>query len=554
MATASNARRSAEPVVLDGRALSIGQVVRVARRRAPVALAVEAEARVARSRQAVEQMVASGAVVYGITTGFGDLATTRVPIEDAERLQENVLLSHAAGTGPPLPKDVVRAMLVVRLNTFLLGHSGVRLELVRRLAELLNRGVYPYVPEKGSLGASGDLAPSAHASLVLLGRGQAFLRGKLVPGARALAAVDLQPMRLAAKEGLALCNGTQLMAGAGALLLADTAVLLDTADVVAAMSLEALGGSTRPFEARVHALRPHPGALASAAHVAALTQASAIVASHANCGRVQDAYSLRCVPQVHGASRDAWAHVAGSVRIELNSATDNPLIFVEPPLPLDQGVLAASDPQVEAIAAGNFHGQALALGFDYLAIALAELASISERRTFRLLSHHASDLPPFLAEHSGLHSGYMMAQYTAAALVSENKGLCHPASVDSIPTSAGQEDHVSMGALAVMKARRVAENAATVLGIEALCAAQALDFWAPLTPGAGTARAHRLVRALVPRLRADRELWPEIQQVAARLVTTGRLAAVLTVGPHPARGRGGSGEAPGRTRARAHPE
>jgi histidine ammonia-lyase len=503
-------------VTLDGSQLTVEQVVRVARERAPVGIAPRAEEAVARSRQAVEQLVASGTVVYGITTGFGDLATTVVPAEDAVRLQENILLSHAVGTGPPLPEDVVRAMMLVRLNTLLRGYSGVRLELVRLLAEMLNRGVYPCVPEKGSLGASGDLAPSAHAGLVLLGRGEAFVDGGLVTGAEALERAGLAPIRLEPKEGLALCNGTQLMAGAGALLLADAMVLLDTADVVAGMSVEALGASVRPFEARVHKLRPYPGAVRSAENLSRLTCGSGIVASHANCGKVQDAYSLRCVPQVHGASRDVWTHVAGLVAVELNSVTDNPLIFV-----------GEDGPGAESISAGNFHGQSLAMAFDYLAIALAELASISERRTFRLLAHHHSGLPPFLAEHSGLNSGYMLAQYTSAALVSENKGLCHPASVDTIPTSAGQEDHVSMGALAVMKARRVAENVATVLGIEALCAAQALDFWAPIAPGEGVAKAHGLVRSHVPHLFADRELEREIR-VAGGLVREGALAAVIS--------------------------
>jgi histidine ammonia-lyase len=293
-------------------------------------------------------------------------------------------------------------------------------------------------------------------------------------------------------------------------------VLLDTADVVASMSVEALGASVRPFEARVHQLRPYPGVIKSAENLSRLTRGSGIVASHANCGKIQDAYSLRCVPQVHGASRDAWTHAAGLTELELNSVTDNPLIF------------AGEDGQeTESVSAGNFHGQPLAMAFDYLAIALAELASIAERRTFRLLTHHHSGLPPFLAEHSGLNSGYMLAQYTSAALVSENKGLCHPASVDTIPTSAGQEDHVSMGALAVMKARRVAENVATVLGIEALCAAQALDFWAPLAPGEGAAQAHRLVRSHVPHLSADRELDKEIR-IATHLVTSGTLASVLS--------------------------
>jgi histidine ammonia-lyase len=508
--------QDSSPVTIDGTQLTVHQVVRVARKRAPVRIATRAEEAVARSRQAVEQLVASGAVVYGITTGFGDLATTVVPAEDAVRLQENVLLSHAVGTGPPLPEDTVRAMMLVRLNTLLRGYSGVRLDLVRLLAELLNRGVYPCVPEKGSLGASGDLAPSAHAGLVLLGRGQAFVDGRLVSGAQALERAGLAPIRLEPKEGLALCNGTQLMSGAGALLLWDAMVLLDTADVVAAMTVEALGASVRPFEARVHQLRPYPGAIQSAENLARLTRGSKIVASHANCGKIQDAYSLRCVPQVHGASRDAWTYVAGLIALELNSVTDNPLIF------------AGEDGQdAESVSAGNFHGQALAMAFDYLAIALAELASIAERRTFRLLAHYHSGLPPFLAEQSGLNSGYMLAQYTSAALVSENKGLCHPASVDTIPTSAGQEDHVSMGALAVMKARRVAENVATVLGIEALCAAQALDFWAPLAPGEGSAQTHRLVRSHVPHLSADRELETEIR-MARHLVSSGRLASIAS--------------------------
>jgi histidine ammonia-lyase len=498
---------------LDGTRLTPAQVARVARDWAAVHIAAGARSAVVQSRQAVERIVAEERVVYGITTGFGALATTVVPPAQAAQLQENIVLSHAAGTGPPLPEDVVRAMTLVRLNTLLRGYSGVRLELVELLAELLNRRVYPHVPEKGSLGASGDLAPSAHLGLVLMGRGEAFLDGALVPGRAALARAELAPLRLEAKEGLALCNGTQLMAGAGALLSQDATRLLDTADVTAAMSVEALGGSTRPFEARVHALRPHPGGARSAANLRRLTNASQIVASHANCGKVQDAYSLRCAPQVHGASRDALAHAQSVIEIELNSVTDNPLIFV------------TEDGGAETISAGNFHGQAVALAFDYMAIALAELASISERRTFRLLDPHRSELPPFLTEDSGLHSGYMLAQYTSAALVAENKILCHPASVDSIPTSADQEDHVSMGALAVMKARRVLDNTATVLAIEALCAAQALDFWS-VPPGAGTARAHALVRSVVPHLAMDRELAPDIRAVSA-LVRSGAIASIV---------------------------
>jgi histidine ammonia-lyase len=504
---------STEVVELDGARLTIAQVERVARLRAGVQATPTAREAVQRGRQAVERIVSEERVVYGITTGFGALATTVVPASDAARLQENIVLSHAAGSGPPLPEDAVRAMMLVRLNTLLRGYSGVRLELVDALAALLNRGVFPVIPEKGSLGASGDLAPSAHLGLVLLGRGEAFVDGHRVPGAEALAHAGLSPIGLQAKEGLALCNGTQLMAGAGALLIQDCGRLLDTADVCAAMSVEALGGSTRPFEARVHALRPHAGSAVTAANVRRLTDSSAIVASHANCGKVQDAYSLRCVPQVHGASRDAAAHVARIVEVELNSVTDNPLIF-----PLDTG-------EAETVSAGNFHGQALALAFDYLAIALAELASISERRTFRLLDSKVSELPPFLTQHSGLNSGYMLAQYTAAGLVAENKVLCHPASVDTIPTSAGQEDHVSMGAHAVLKAREVTDNVATVLAIEALCAAQALDFWS-VAPGPGVASAHQVVRSNVPHLEADRELAPEIENMAA-VVRRGAFAALV---------------------------
>lgn len=496
-----------ETVTLDGESLDIDQVVKIARRGAQVRLAPECERAVSRAEALVERLVAEGRVVYGVTTGFGKFADVAVDRADVALLQKNLLRSHATGVGSALPEEVARAMMVLRLNALVKGYSGVRRSTVDLLVGMLNAGVHPLIPEKGSVGASGDLAPLAHLALVLIGEGEAFWRGERLTGAEALRRAGLQPTELGPKEGLALINGTQAMTAIGALCVADARRLAKVADIAGAMSLEALKGTMTAFSPLIQKVRPHRGQALVAENFHRLTENSAIIASHRFCPKVQDAYSLRCIPQVHGASRDALSYVEGVVRTEMNSATDNPLVFVA-----EEAVLSG----------GNFHGQPVAIALDFLGIALAEWASISERRIERLLDPALSGLPGFLTEKGGLNSGLMVAQYTAAALVSENKVLAHPASVDSIPTSANQEDHVSMGTIAARKARTILENAETVLAIELLCAAQALDFLRPLRGGSGTERAHQVIRDHVPHLAADREIHRDIGR-CLELIRSGEL-------------------------------
>ncbi len=497
-------------VTLDGRRLTLADVCAVARRGASVSIATEARARVAAGRQTVSRLIAEGTVAYGINTGVGELATTHIPPTEMRALQRNLLLSHAAGTGEALPEDLVRAAVLVRANQLCAGYSGVRTELVEALVDLLNQRVYPRVPALGSLGASGDLAPSAHAFLVLIGEGQARVGGAWAPGAQALRQAGLRPLTVEAKESLALLNGTHFMAGAAALLLEDSQRLLLGADAVLALTLEALRGSRTPFDPRIHALRPHPGQVASAARVFALTAGSGIMESHRYCDRVQDAYSLRCGAQVHGATADALAFLERVTATEVNASTDNPLIF-----PAEEAVLSG----------GNFHGQPLALAFDLAGIALAELGGISERRAFRLLTPELSGLPAFLTDDAGRNTGYMLAQYTAAALVTENRLLAAPASVHTLPTSGNQEDHVSMGWTAALKAGRIAEHVEQILGIEVLCAAQGVDFLRPLQPGTGTTRVHAAVRAAIAHLDEDRLLEDDLA-AGRRLLHDGVLAAI----------------------------
>jgi histidine ammonia-lyase len=498
------------PLPLSGRDLTIDHVVEVARGRRTVALAPEAGRRMNASRAVIERLVADGTTVYGVTTGFGDLADVRIEPSQTAELQRNLVRSHAAGVGEPLPDEVVRAMLVLRANTLAVGLSGARIEVAELLVGMLNAAVHPVVPSRGSLGASGDLAPLAHLALVLIGEGEATVDGA-GPGAGsdALGRAGLSPLQLGAKEGLALLNGTQLMAGIGALAHHDALRLALTADVVGAMSLEAMLGTGAAFDERLVAARPHPGQVASARHLRALLAGSEIGHSHAESDhRLQDAYSLRCMPQVHGAARDALGELERVLSVEINAATDNPLVF----------------PTGEVISGGNFHGEPLALALDYATLAVAELASISERRTARLVDAHLSGLPAFLAERPGVESGLMIAHYTAAALVNELQTLSHPSSVDTIPTSANQEDHVSMGATSALHLREATELAEHVLAIEALCAAQALDFRRPLRPGAGVATAHAIVRARVPHLDADRSPSPDIGALRS-LVQSGDLLA-----------------------------
>lgn len=468
---------------------------------AKVEVSADARARVRDARAFVDRLAASEHPTYGVNTGFGVLAEVPVAHADLAKLQENLLVSHAAGVGEPLPVEVVRALMVCRANVLAGGHSGVREETLDLLVELLNRNIVPVVPSRGSVGASGDLAPLAHLALVLIGRGEAFVEGHRVPGAQALAAAGLAPLKLGPKEGLALVNGTQAMLALGVLALGDAEEAAEVADVAAAMTIEGLLGSHRPFLARVQEVRPHPGQALVAEHVRALVQGSGINRSHQDeCDKVQDPYSLRCVPQVHGTVRDALAFVRQVLERELNAATDNPLLF-----PDDE----------EVVSAGNFHGQPLAQALDLLAMTTTQLATMSERRVEQLVNPSLSHLPPFLVKRSGLNSGFMIAQVTAAALVAESRVLCHPACVDTIPSSAGREDHVSMGMTAALKARSVVENVRTVLAIELMVGAQAIDYRRPLRSGPGVEAAHAAIRARVPFLEDDRELHRDIAFVKA---------------------------------------
>jgi histidine ammonia-lyase len=478
--------------------LTIGDVAAVARDGVAVDFTPEAIERIRLSRKLVEKWVAEDRVIYGITTGFGALSHTRISGDETRELQQNIIMSHAAGVGKPLPEEVVRAIMAIRLHDLSLGHAGVREETARHLMAVLNAGICPVVPEKGSVGASGDLAPTSHLCLVLIGLGEAFYQGRRMPGREALAAAGLEPMALEAGEGLALVNGTQVMAAIQTLVVQDAIRLAKLADIACAMSLEVLMGSDAEFDPKIHQVRPHPGQVAAADNMRRLTRNSGIMLSHKGCSRIQDAYTLRCSPQVHGATRDAIRHTREVVEIELNSTTTNPLIF----------------PDIEDFKlGGNFHGQPLALTADYLAIGLAELANISERRVERMVNPQLSELPAFLVANEGLNSGFMIAQYTAAALVSENKVLAHPASVDSIPTSANKEDHVSMGTIAARKCREILNNSEHVIAVELLCAAQAMDLLTAqnsLTSGEGTRKAWEVIRGKVPFLSRDRVLSHDI--------------------------------------------
>jgi histidine ammonia-lyase len=513
---------------LTGLDLTLADVARVARDGLPATLDSQARERMTASRATIEELVATGQTVYGVTTGFGDLSTHRIDPADAERLQENLLISHAAGVGPAHDRQTVRAMLLLRANTLARGQSGCRPVIVERLLDFLRLGIHPVVPEQGSVGASGDLAPLAHLALPLIGRGRAEVNGQVLDGAEALRRRDLEPLRLSAKEGLALLNGTQQMTAVGVLALLDAERLLASASVTAAVSTEALLGTDVAFAEAYHAARPHPGQARVAGQLRHLLRDSQLMRSHhAQPHKVQDPYSIRCVPQVHGAVADALGYVRGVLEIEVNSATDNPLVF---PSGADVDVTAIATGGGRVISGGNFHGQPIALALDLMAIAVAELGSISERRIAQLIDGKSSGLPPFLVDDAGLNSGVMLFQYTAAALVSENKVLAHPASVDSIPTSANQEDHVSMGPIAARKARDVVRNVEHVVALELLCAAQGLDYRlnSALAPGAGVADAHRLVRERVSHLRDDRDPQPDIA-AALDLINSGRLAGLLAI-------------------------
>lgn len=513
-------------LLLVGRPLTLEALEQVAHRRRRVALCPEARGRIREARRAVDAIADGGddaPAVYGINTGFGFLAETRIPTADVRTLQRNLVRSHATGLGPDLPRPAVRAMMLLRAQVLALGHSGAREQVVEQLLAMLEHDVCPRVPAQGSVGASGDLAPLAHLALAMIGEGEVLAPqgAGYVAAAEALAAAGLQPLVLEAKEGLSLINGTQYMAALGALAVAEAQRLCTIADVAGAMSLEAIRGSVRPFDERIVGLRPHPGALTCASNLRALLRDSSLMRSHADCRKVQDAYSFRCMPQVHGASRDALTWAATLLEREANSVTDNPLVF-----PDGRG-------GAEVISGGNFHGQPLALALDLAAMATAELGNISERRVEQLVNPALSDgLTPFLAAKSGLESGLMIAQVASASLVSENKVLCHPASVDSIPSSAGKEDHVSMGSISARKLTQVVANVTYSLAIEVLAAAAGLDQRAPFDPSVGVRAALAAVRERVPKLTEDRPPYLDIN-VLVTMLTGGdlRAACETVVGP-----------------------
>ncbi len=505
MKTAQTGAHPAVPLIIDGENLSLENIASVARLDRKVEISEKSLQRIAASRRMLEKLVRDEEVVYGITTGFGRFSEVVISKENAIQLQKNLIASHAAALGEPLPDEVVRGAMLLRLNALARGYSGVRPCLAQYLADLLNKGVVPVVPGQGSLGASGDLAPLAHLALVVTGQGEARYRGLKMSGADALKKAGLEPLELWEKEGLAMINGTQVMTSLGSLAALDAINLLKASQITAALSLEALRAAPEAFDPLIARVRPHKGHALVAANLLLLLEGSRLIGSDRK--KVQDAYSLRCIPQVHGASADAIEYVRGVLEIEANSVNDNPLLFAN---------------EGKVLSGGNFHGQPVAQALDFLALAAAELGSISERRIERLINPVLSGLPPFLINAGGMNSGFMLAQYTAASLVSENKVLCHPASVDSIPSSANQEDHVSMGATAARKARRVVENVGRILGIELLVAGQAVDFRNTSSLGRGTAAAYRLLREKVPFVKCDRILYPLIES-AVDLVAGHRL-------------------------------
>jgi histidine ammonia-lyase len=494
-------------ILLDGNSFTLGDLDAIAYDSAAVGLTDTARVRVRAARAVVDAFALRDAPTYGINTGFGSFAETRVPPEDLATLQVNLLRSHAAGVGDPLPIPVVRAMLALRANVLAKGFSGIRLETLERLLDLLNKRVHPVVPSRGSVGASGDLAPLAHLALVLIGEGAAWHDDAAEPGDAALKRAGIEPVSLAPKEGLALINGTQASTALLGLTLSGALRLTRAADIAAALSIDALHGSTRPFDPRIHAARPFPGQQESAANLHLLMTGSAINESHANCGRVQDAYSMRCAAQVHGAARDALAFAHGVFRTEANAATDNPMVFAD---------------SYEIMSGGNFHGAPVALAADVVCLALAQLATISERRAERLLNPALSGLPAFLTRHGGLQSGLMMVQVTAAALASELKTTAHPASVDTIPTSANKEDHVSMSMAAGLKAARALELARQVVACELMCACQAIDLLAPLRSSPALMRVHDFIRARVPGVEHDRSTSGDLA-VISEMIASGDL-------------------------------
>ncbi len=486
---------------LNGHSLKLEDIIQVARNKKKIALDRSAVAFVERGSRMVRSWVDEGKTIYGITTGFGDLANQVIPSDQSIRLQKNLLLSHACGVGEAFPEDIVRAIMLLRINSLIRGFSGISIETLSRLVDFLNLGIHPVIPCKGSVGASGDLCPLSHLAIAMLGLGDVIFKGKRMEASDALRKNGLEPVTLCPKEGLALNNGTAAMTGVASIAISDALSLLKTADIISAVSLEALRGVPYAFDPRTHELRPHEGQIKVAKNIRTLINGSEIVEKY-KTQRVQDAYSIRCIPQVHGASRDAVDFIHNKILIEINSVTDNPLIF-----PAEE----------EAISGGNFHGQPVALAMDFFGIAMAEIGSISERRSARLVDGKLSGLPPFLISNSGINSGFMIPQYVAAALVSENKVLAHPSSVDSIPTSANQEDHVSMGMYSARKGMEILDNVKKTLAIELLLASQGLDFSKPLIPGSGTRVVHESVRAEIPHLVEDQFLHPMIQRLIERL-------------------------------------
>lgn len=502
-----------DKILLDGNNLTIEQVVDVARGTLPVGLSATAVKRMNKSREWVERAVREGKIVYGVTTGFGAFQNVTISPDKLRELQRNLILSHCAGVGEPFTEEIVRAMMLLRVNALAKGFSGIRVSTVETLLQMLNKRVHPVIPSQGSVGASGDLAPLSHMAAVLIGEGEAILDGRRMSGPAAMKAARIKPVVLEAKEGIALNNGTQAMTAVGVLALYDAEHLADVADIAAAMSCEAVKGKSAPFGAHVQIVRPHAGQLVSARNIRSMIRGSELIdkTDDDTEGKVQDSYSIRCTPQVHGASRDAFAYVRRILETEINSATDNPLIFTEDDM---------------AASAGNFHGQPVALAMDFLGLAVAELGNISERRIAKLTDkHHSFGLPSFLSGDPGLHSGLMIVQYTAASLVSENKVLIHPASGDSIPTSANQEDHVSMGTIAARQAAEILQNTRNVLAIELLCAAQALDF-RKQTTGLGTTKAYAIIRKAAKKVNGDRNISKDIERITL-LIRNRNLSGVL---------------------------
>lgn len=493
-------------IKIDGNSLSIEDVIKITRNHEKVKIHSSAIKKIKKSQKYVDKILKTDEVVYGINTGVGELANELISKNEISQMQKNIIRSHSTGVGYPFSEEIVRGVILLRANALANGFSGVRINLIEMLLTLLNNDIYPYIPKQGSVGASGDLAPLSHLALVLIGEGECIQNGKRINSKKVLKKNNMLPIDLGPKEGLALINGTQIMSSIACKVIADSEMLLKNAQIASAMSLEALRGTSKAFDEKIHAIRPHKGQIRIAKNMRNIVKNSEIIKSHVNCEKVQDAYTLRCIPQVFGAIIDTIEFVKNTINIEINSATDNPLIFAD---------------ENEVISGGNFHGEPIAFAMDFMGIALSEVASISERTIDRLVNPHVSELPPFLTEKSGLDSGMMILQYTAASLVSENKVLAHPASVDSIPTSAGQEDHVSMGPIAGRHALDILKNAQNVIAIEMICASQGIDFQ-EYSPGIGVKLAHEIIRKNVKHLDEDRALYKDIEKIN-ELVKNGKI-------------------------------